>query len=197
LRTNRNAPYKGTIRFNEHFTAPKDYPDFQKLPYAPDVSQFPNGVFTLEVNNFSHIIGFFPESQLEKMLEIDRQLRGDSPNQEPETDGSGNDAMPVLPADEAGSHPDGAEEFAARANGNLPEHPARADFRLPDIEPIKDGDAIVGEDAPGKFIAEAWERSGIREPLLTGDPVFDGGPEMHQVTVSILEEQNAQNDNDN
>lgn len=60
-------PDTNFVNVQEAFIPPEDYAQLVGLENVPDLTQFPNGIYILGTWGFSKILGYYVESQIDRM----------------------------------------------------------------------------------------------------------------------------------
>ncbi len=55
------------IEMEEAFIPPDRYHELIGMPDAPDLSQFPDGIYVFGTKGFKRIVGYFAESQIDQL----------------------------------------------------------------------------------------------------------------------------------
>lgn len=60
-----------TIEYTEAYIPPEEYAQLIGMDDAPDLAEFPDGIFILGTKDFAEIIGYYAESQIDKMKQLE------------------------------------------------------------------------------------------------------------------------------
>lgn len=63
----RPDPTEIKVEIEEAFIPKNQYHELIGMPDAPDLSQFPDGIYVVTTKNHDRILGFFQESQIDKL----------------------------------------------------------------------------------------------------------------------------------